>query len=520
MLFVLSDEFIIKLCMIRDDYEKRAGIILDETQQPYAISRFFGAKDIKTRNIQINLLEKWLSAFKKDLLLDKLTLEELQNLIKKLPKKENSEPTTEKSRHKNEWLAAFKKDLTDQQCSLTEVQNLIKRSVEEKKEIADKLPDGASPFAEPTAQAIENQVTALRVLATVCMYIKSEIDSTYSVRSGSSAILEQLINEAMGITSSNIIDQETRACCLLATQRYLKERGRFEAINAQLQTRFTEKQWHDFLSFVDKECAGLSKKYKTQFPVKDIMMPLMGKPLELAGYTSGFILGEMVSKSTKLLKTQHALTAAIGSGLVLCLGPSASIGVILLAPTYASRILDTFCGVTLAWALGTAGNIVGQGLGFGVGVSVDLSWKLMYHSVTLLASLYAKTRPEEKLTGICLINGHRIVDGIELKVVDLESLPPECQLCPITFEVDEKELKVTVNEDHTTVIPWEPGKELLYMEELKKYLTAHAYLEASANLLQSPDIGDKTTDETVQIPRDEEPPSPENNEGRVAAPVV
>ncbi|KTC84053.1 hypothetical protein [Legionella brunensis] len=442
MLFVLSDGFIINLSNLRLDYQKRTGVTLDESQQPYAISLFFGAKDIKARNKQISFIEKWLAAFQKDLHIENpLTPEEVQKLFQKM-------------------LSAEKTTTEDTQAIV-------------------KYESSSSPI---TAEAIENQITALRVLITTCLYVKSQIDSTYTVRSGSSAILEQLMNEAMGATSTNYIDEETKACCLLATKRFLSEKGRFEAINASLKSRFTEKQWADFSNFVTHECDALKGKYKTNYPVTSVMMPLMGKPLEFAGYTTGFILGEMVGKSTKLLRTRHALTAAIGSGLMLIMGPSASVGVMLLAPTYAGRILDTFCGVTLAWILGAAGNIAGQGLGLGVGLSVDLSWKIMYNSFTLLSRLYSGRNHLEKLNGISLISGHRIVDGAELKIVDMENLakelPQDYQLCPVTFDIGEDALKVTVNEQQTAIIPWSKDNQLIYMEELQKLFAARAQIES------------------------------------------
>ncbi|ASQ45530.1 hypothetical protein [Legionella clemsonensis] len=437
MLFVLSDEFITKLQTIRINYQERANVTLDESKQPYRISRFFGAKDIKARNKQISLIEKWLEALKGDLLTDKITPEKLQHFIKSELSKDEMEPG-----------------------------DTINKTLEE------------SPSVK---ELVAKYHTALCVLVTVCLSVKAQIDETYAVCSGENAVLEQLMYEAMGITSTNYLDEETKACCLLATKRYLLERGRFEAINAQLSQKFTEKQWDDFLHFVTKSCNALHEKYLTNFPITKVMMPLMGKPLEFTGYTMGFLLGKMVGESSKLLPVHYKLTAVLGSGLVLLMGPSAGVGVSLLVPTYAGRILNTYCGVSLAWILGTAGNIAGQGLGLVTGLSADLGWKLVYKTGILLAQLYSGRSNPEHLNGILLANGHRVINGVELKFVDSSTLsaqmPPNYQLCPVEFDIHEGALKVTVNGEQTAVVPLDEEKKPLYLEELKNLFAIQAEKE-------------------------------------------
>lgn len=64
MPFVLSNNFIDQLKKIRQNYEKEAGIKLDKASQPYAISLFFGAKDVDSRKKQILLIEQWVEVFR------------------------------------------------------------------------------------------------------------------------------------------------------------------------------------------------------------------------------------------------------------------------------------------------------------------------------------------------------------------------------------------------------------------------------------------------------------------------
>lgn len=401
MHFVLSDNFTRQLKSLQTSYEERASIDLSTAQQPYAISCFFGAKDVATRKKQLQFIENWVT-----LLENELTLEV------------------------------------------------------------------TSP------ETAQTHLAALKIMVSVCLYIKDQIQNDYKIRSGTSTILSKLIDEAMGKRSKNRLDSESRACCLLATQRFLSEKGQFEAINARLVKPFNEKQWRDFHTFVDKECELIDVKYKEHYPVTRVMMPLIAKPLEIAGYTTGFIVGQMVSKSTKLLRARYALTAAIGSGLMVVMGPTASVGVMLLAPTYAGKILDTFCGVSFAWLFGIAANIAGQSIGLGVGFSLDMSWKLLQKTCSLLASFYS-AHPD-KLSGISLITGNKILEGVELKWVDLQDLESHplsteettYQACPIEFDFNENEILVKINGEKAT-FPWQEDNKP-YMEELRKLFAAEA----------------------------------------------
>ena len=134
MSFVLSDDFVTQLSELRKNYEKEASIDLEHAPQPYAISRFFGAKDIDSRKKQISFIEQWVNVFKEDL-------------------SEDNPLRSPKERHR--------------------------------------------------------RILALHVLISVCFYTTSQIDGTYSVRSGASAILEKLICKAMGVSKTNYIDYET-----------------------------------------------------------------------------------------------------------------------------------------------------------------------------------------------------------------------------------------------------------------------------------------------------------------------
>ncbi|KTD16325.1 hypothetical protein [Legionella jordanis] len=434
MHFVLSDQFLTLLQSVRADYISLTKTNLD-SEGPNRFSMFLGAKDVKTRNKQINFIEQWLIALDKELHPERLLLEKLASI--------KGTPTDEHS------------DLSQEEKSISEEQMI---------QIMEYL------NSAEWNSAMEEKLTSLQVLVTIVLYINSQIDPTYYMRSPENAVLTQLLNKCLGITQTNIFDEDTRACCLLAAKRLLNEKGRFEAVNALIEPRFSEKEWDGLLNFVISQCDGLHPKYKQDFPIMHAMKPLLGKPLELAGYTTGYIMGEMVGKSTKLVRSRLAITAFLSSSLLYFMGPPAAVGIMLLAPTYADRIVNTFCGITFAWVLGQAGSIAGQGIGMGLGLSLDLSWKLVSKTCNVISQIYS-TGEKQKPSGVCLVNGHYVIDGIEVQQVDpsvLESLR-DCNM--VHVEANNDALEITYNGEKTT-LPWK-GQTPAYLEELKKVLLAH-----------------------------------------------
>ncbi|CDZ78712.1 hypothetical protein BN59_03024 [Legionella massiliensis] len=372
--FVLSDEFIIKLKKIRASYEALAKINLSEASQPYAISIFFGAKDIKMRNRQISFIESMLAYLEKDL------------------------PQT---------------------------------------------PDDSFDS--------QRYLAALQILVCVSFYVKSQIDKTYTLplRSSASATLGQLLDDAMGLTYTNPLDLETQTYCLLAAKRLIQTPGCYETINSCLKDSIPPKLWNDFTEFVYHESKPLNQNLLANFPATSIMIPIFAKPLELAGYATGFVLGDIVSKSTKLMPAQYALTTVVGSGLVLFVGSGGSLAAVFIAPTLASRLLDAYCGITLAWVMGNSMKLVGKGLGFGVGMTLDLSWKMLYSICSQIASL--NNQKSLKLTGVSLHDGQRIIDGVPFKFIKLEECPPDHSLATVNINLAESSLSLQIDEKQTTI---------------------------------------------------------------------
>lgn len=150
------------------------------------------------------------------------------------------------------------------------------------------------------------------------------------------------------------------------------------------------------------------------------MMPLVAKPCETAGYALGWVFGNWLGKSAALLSTHTAITVTLGSGLILLLGPSATLGALLITPTLAGQILETYCGISLAFIMGKSMNLVGNSVGFTVGMSLDLSMQLLWKICSVIANHFQDQSPYSKLTGIDLTDGIAVISGIPLEFGHVE----------------------------------------------------------------------------------------------------
>ncbi|WP_131781836.1 hypothetical protein [Legionella gresilensis] len=406
MHLTLTDSFLTKLQTLRADYENRTKLNLESSPHPYKVSLFFGKKDVKTRLKQISFMENWLTLLK--------------------PK--------------------LKPDLNF-------------NSTEE----------------------FQEHLLALRILATITFYVRNQIDETYTIRSGSNAILMQLLDEALSLNHNNIVDEESYLCCLSTTQNFISEMELVKvnkllsvASTANSKNRYiNEFEWNQFNLFIKKQCAAYSdpvkNKYK-DYPITSVTIPLFELPLRATGTSVGWLLGDLTSKSYSLLPMRQAFTAVLASGLVLFLGPASRMGIMLVVPTYAGKLLDTFFGVSFAYLLGSAMGLLGKKLGWSIGMSLDLSWKLLGSACSLIAAAYSGTA-NELLTGFTLTNGHRVLNGMELQFMDLPEfekiIAADYEPKPIIINHTKEGFVIKIGEEETK-IKWITASEpnLPHLQEL------------------------------------------------------
>lgn len=315
---------------------------------------------------------------------------------------------------------------------------------------------------------IQNHIKALSILVAVCVFTISKIDSSYIMRKGSNSILQQLLTEALQLQKDNKLDTSTRNNCLLEARSWIHPYFNAASINRSLETRFAECEWQEFRKFLKVELAHDASV--NPYPITAIMMPLFATPMRLAGYSTGYVLGDMLGKSTQLLDNRYTLTAAISSNLYFVMRSSFSMGALLLTPVYASKLLNAYCGVSMAWLLGTVMNIVGNGVGFGIGMTLDAGSKLLFNASSLIRNTIQSDARFPQITGFTLVDSQRIVDGIELKLIDTSSSPVNGLINvpsqkQIIFDIQKDGIFLQIG-DETAIIPWDTHK-IPNMEELQ-----------------------------------------------------
>ncbi|MFC3909632.1 hypothetical protein ACFORL_11180 [Legionella dresdenensis] len=279
-----------------------------------------------------------------------------------------------------------------------------------------------------------------RILFACTLMINQQILSTYITRSEKNAKLVQVLHDIRKISSGNLIDMRTKACCLLEAQNFLKE------VSSQVQPPLPEglRTHKDaFAEYVKEELEKLDECYKCSYPIAGLCASLLGSIGEISGYTTGSLVGGLVSKSSALMPAKIKIIAALTSCAVLIMGPGATVGVMLLAPTYADCIVTSFTSITLAYVMGKSLKLVGKGVGYTIGFSLDMSIALLCKTCSLICtSLSAKDQD-------CVVNGYTLTDGMRVEGGEL---------------VSKEELDYMVNQQEKN-----PAPDMVYDEESQTY---------------------------------------------------
>lgn len=326
-----------------------------------------------------------------------------------------------------------------------------------------KLKDKLQPnleFQDDIAK--RSHIAALRILVAGCLFIKSQIDATYSVGDSSRAELGKVLNKLLKLScekaGDNRIDKETRSACLLTAQRFVTHGELFEDLVPSTKALSDEAQWFAFSNYLTQQCDLLQQKYSS-FPITDFLVPVFATAMGTAGAAAGGVLGDALGKSSIMTTAKNGFASALGCVALAMAGGSAQLAVIMVVPACASKILDTLCGMTLAGLLGGAMGVAGAGLGWGVGMSLDLACKLLYKGCQLIAAAYYGQEQIPDVTGITLVNSCRIIRGMAF------SDDASCQTQIVELSIEEEGLVLSVGTD-SKLIPWDLAK-LPYIDELR-----------------------------------------------------
>lgn len=301
------------------------------------------------------------------------------------------------------------------------------------------------------------RLSATRCLVTACLFIQS--------MNSSGSTLNKLIAEALGNTDKNIMDKATLACCFKSTGQFLKSGDLFDRISAFLASHQSPSLCIDlyraFTRYNDEQAA---LKIFSGFPVTNMVYPVFVNPMRTAGYASGAMIGELLTRSTTLMSANYKVTAALGGGMYMLLGTRASTGVFFMAPTLAENFVRNYLTIAMAWLCGHAAGLIGATLAYSIGISADVSWMLvMGSSRYAYKAIYGKALQEQP-SGMSLIDGQLVENGIKIELLADDKIK---SLQQIEFTV-EKEDQAPVARHKDALLDVEAAP---YMAELKAHVT-------------------------------------------------
>lgn len=298
-----------------------------------------------------------------------------------------------------------------------------------------------------TPEQWEANLAASRAILAACLFVQSQVSSPKT-----NSALYNLINKHLGVSQTNYFDEEDREMCFFAANCLINSSlNAFSDANAKLRKNnlkpFTTKEWSAFSDYVSHQTKIAEKPSNpyTNYPITSITQPLFGAAFSYTGATIGYLSGDVISQATPTLSTKTQLTTMIGS-TILMLGTAGPMGVALFSQVIASKLVTSFFSISMAHLLGTTAGIVGQGLGVGIGMPLDLAYRLIWKAAATVGTYYTTYPNDGKMTGIRISDGKALINGIVLDYSTDSELATEL-----------KDKTVTITEDKKLVVD---GKEL------------------------------------------------------------
>ena len=277
---------------------------------------------------------------------------------------------------------------------------------------------------------LQANLTASRVMLAAILYVKSQISQTYKLRSPKGkSVLYSLLEDDLGISAQNFLDEEDEEICILAAKRIVMNSiSDLDNVNQVLKEAglkyLSEKDWSDFQAFLtSKTICKTQKNPYADYPVTNITQKLFGAAGAYTGATIGYISGDVFSHSTSALSAKTKFTALVG-GSLLVFSSAGPAGVALFAPAIAERLISAFCSISLAHILGIGMGILGQGVGIIVGIPIDLAYRLIWTTCNTIGA-YSFSAKKPPLTGIRLYDGMTVFCGVPLEAIPEDKLPTE-----------------------------------------------------------------------------------------------
>ncbi len=285
-----------------------------------------------------------------------------------------------------------------------------------------------------TAEQWQANLMASRIMIAVALYIQNQIGS-----SKDNSALYRLINTYLGVSSENFFDDEDQESCYQTAAKLINQQDALTHINAELRIvggkEFTKEEWEQFVSFIKNEVCKKNAPLPVynKYPVTTLIQPIFETAFSYVGSTIGWVVAEALSNSSAAITPRLKVTSLVGSLLVM--GPAGATGVALLAPVIASRLLSSFCTISLASMSGATMAYVGKGTGVLVGLPFDLVYNLLRATGSLIVS-YSTAPPH-----LAPLNGIRIADGVYVA----QGNPMQFNLVPqyLVSDINKQRLQIT-----------------------------------------------------------------------------
>jgi|GEM_PF-5891605 len=255
-----------------------------------------------------------------------------------------------------------------------------------------------------TPAQLKDHFQARIVKTVIAIYIKAQILATYKKPSLSLSKLVEIIDDTLQLNEHNKMDDETWAACLLETKKFFP-------VWVARQPKAMQKMNADFLNYVNKELGALESKHPQKYPITEAITPYIETAFGKIGYGTGYVIGETLSHTTALVPAKLKLIAYAGTGIAYITGYPAVIVAGLFAPHFVDKIVTSICSFTMADVTKYIAQNIGKGAGMSVGLTMDLSVKLVQYSIALIATgILNSNKP--KMTGVRLLDFLRVENGV------------------------------------------------------------------------------------------------------------
>ena len=289
-------------------------------------------------------------------------------------------------------------------------------------------------------------LTASRAYIGAGLYVLSQIPANMMNRNNS--VLYRLINDDLGITPANYLDEEDKETCILAAQRLITSSlSALDDANAALKkeglTIFSEQEWRDFINFLNNtDIIHVKENPYKNYPVTSITKPLFGTAFSYTGATLGVLSGDIISRASPTMAPKQKLGIYLG-GALLVLGTAGASGITVFAPVIAEKLITSLCTISLAHIFSTAMRILGQGVGVGVGMPFDIAYLLVWKACSLVGGYYTHQDTIPMITGTRIADGTAMINGIAVHLLTQDELPKDC----VEHKIELKDGEVYINNE-------------------------------------------------------------------------